>query len=126
MPNQKFKYVMMLALIMFVAKPFVGFSLRYQHYFKMLHHRAPNILVKSFTKRKLEFSENSEFSMAAISKKLTDPVLPTVMLLACALNVFLPRIFKQAKVATYGILAAISYSLLPPQPLYLLSGKLTI
>lgn len=117
---------MMLALIMFVAKPFVGFSLRYQHYFKALHHRAPNILVKSFTKRKLESSENGEFSMAAISKKLADPVLPTVMLLACALNVFLPRLFQRAKAATCSSLAAIFYSLFPPQPLYLLSGKLTI
>lgn len=117
---------MLLAIFMLVAKPFVGFSLRSEHYFKTLHHSAPNILVKSFTKRKLEVSEDSEFSMAAISKKLADPVMPTIMLLACALNVFLPRLFRQTKAATYGALAAMVYSLYRPQPLYLLSGKLTI
>lgn len=117
---------MLLALLMFVAKPFVGFSLRYEHYFQVLHHRKPNILVKSFAKRKLEVSEDSEFSMATIAKKLATPILPAIMLLACALNVFLPRRFRQSKTATYSLLAAIIYSLYPPQPLYLLGCKLTI
>ncbi|HWZ35502.1 MAG TPA: hypothetical protein VNW51_05045 [Mucilaginibacter sp.] len=117
---------MLLAILMFVAKPFVGFSLRYEHYFKAQHHRAPNILVKSFTKRKLEVSEDSESSMTAISKKLADPVMPTIMLLTFALNVFLPRLFCQAKAATYSALAAVVYGLFKSQPLYLLSGRLTI
>jgi hypothetical protein len=117
---------MFLAIIMLVAKPFVGFSLRYEHYFKTQHHRSSNILAKSFTKRKLEVSEDSESSMAAISKKLADPVMPVIMLLACALNVFLPRLLRQIKAATYSTLAEIAYSLHQPQPLYLLGGKLTI
>lgn len=125
MLHPQFKYVMILALIMFVAKPFVGFSLRYEHYFRALHHHAPNILVKSFTKRKLEVSENSESSMTSIGKKLANPVLPVLTLLACALNIFLPRLFKQSKAISYSALAAIFYSLYPP-PLYLLGGKLTI
>ncbi|MFD2873202.1 hypothetical protein ACFS5N_12025 [Mucilaginibacter ximonensis] len=125
MPH-KIKYLMFLALLMFVAKPFVGFSLRYEHYFRVLHHRKPNILVKSFAKRKLEVSEDSEFSMVTIAKKLATPVLPTIMLLACALNIFLSSRFRQSKTLTYSDLAAITCSLHPPQPLYLLGGKLTI
>lgn len=117
---------MFLAILMLVAKPFVGFSLRYEHYFKTQHHRASNILVKSFTKRKLEVSEDGESSMTAISKKLTAPVMPVIMLLAYALNVFLPRLFRQTKTATHSTLAAMAYNLYKPQPLYLLGGKLTI
>ncbi|GAA4091962.1 hypothetical protein GCM10022392_12470 [Mucilaginibacter panaciglaebae] len=111
---------------MFVAKPFVGFNLRHQHYFQALHHCTPNILVKSFSKHVLGFSENREFGMAGISKKLADPVLPVIALLAFALNVFLPRLFKSAQTGTHSALAAILYNLHPPQPLYLLGGKLTI
>lgn len=126
MPKAKIKLIMFLALFMFVAKPFVGFTLRYEHFFKTLHHHSQNILVKSFTKRKLEFSEDSEFSMATISQKLANPVLPTLLLLAFALNVLLPRLFKSAKANSYNIFADAIYSLYPPQPLYLLGGKLTI
>ncbi|WP_214072662.1 hypothetical protein [Mucilaginibacter sp. dw_454] len=126
MSATKIKYLLFLALVMLVAKPFVGFTLRYEQYFRASHSGTPSILVKSFTKRKQEFSEDSEHNPVNISKKLADPALPVIALLALALNVFLPRLFKSVKATTHSALAAIIYSLYPPQPLYLLGGKLTI
>jgi len=126
MSATKIKYLLFLALVMLVAKPFVGFTLRYEQYFRASHSGTPSILVKSFTKRKQEFSEDSEHNVVNVSKKLANPVLPVITLLAFALNVFLPRLFKPAKATTYSFLTAIAYGLYQPQPLYLLSGKLTI
>lgn len=117
---------MILAMIMFVVKPFVGFSLQYQHYFRKAHHLAPNILAKSFTKPRVEFSESNEYNMTAVYKLLANPALPVLTLLAFALNIFLPRIFKAADAPTYGVLATISCKLHSPQPLYLLDCRLTI
>lgn len=122
----KIKFILLLAAIMFLCKPFVGFSLRYQHYFRQQQHCTSNILVKSFTKRILEYSERSEFNILNITKKLADPALPFIILLAFSLNLFLPRLFAAAKTTTYSALAAIAYALYSPRPIYILSRKLTI
>lgn len=125
MPVQSFKYFLIFAMFMFVAKPFVGFSLRYQNYFRKAHHGS-SILVKSFTKRKLEHNEESEFNLAGIQKRLANPVIPVVLLFVFALSTLLPAATVRLKALTYGFLAAILYSLNTPQQLYLLGGKLTI
>jgi len=126
MPVLKIKYLLVIAMFMFVAKPFVGFSLRYQHYFKAVHHHSPNILVKSFTKRKQEYTDENETNIAKVQQRLANPALPSVLLFAIALSLFLPAVLRLVKTVTHSILAAIYYSLAPPQQLYLLGGKLTI
>lgn len=126
MPVRYLKYFLVFAMFMFVAKPFVGFSLRYQHYFRKTHHNSSSILVKSFTKRKLEHNEDSEFSLSGIQKRLANPAVPLVLLFAFVLSALLPSVLRSVKTATNSILAAIVYGLNPPQQLYLLSGKLTI
>ncbi len=122
----KFKFLLVVAMLMFVAKPFVGFSLRYQHYFRTVHHRSPSILVKSFTKRKQEYAEEQESSIVKIQQRLANPALPSGLLFAVALSLFLPAVLRSVKAATQSILAAINYSLALPGQLYLLGGKLTI
>ncbi|TSJ40487.1 hypothetical protein FO440_12075 [Mucilaginibacter corticis] len=122
----KLKYILVFAMLMVVAKPFVGFSLRYQHYFESTHHRSPNILVKSFTKRKQEYADEHESNISKIQQRLANPVLPLVLILAFAIALFLPALFRFVKNTTQGILTAIRYSLTPPEQLYLLGGKLTI
>jgi len=76
------KILFILAALLFVAKPFLGFCI-----FNGTHHPAKaSILVKSFTKRKLEYSENGDFNMSSIQKKLADPVnasFPTFAFLLC-------------------------------------------
>jgi hypothetical protein len=122
----KFKFLLVIAMLMFVAKPFVGFSLRYQHYFRTVHHRSPSILVKSFTKRKQEYADENETSIAKVQQRLNNPEIPSVLLFAVALSLFLPVVLRIVKQTTHSILQAIHYSLASPQQLYLLSGKLTI
>ncbi|NNU34152.1 hypothetical protein HK413_10620 [Mucilaginibacter sp. S1162] len=77
----KVKFLLFIAMLMFVAKPFLGFSLRCQRYFKAQQPCSQNILVKSFAKRKLEFNENSEYNPAKMKAKLANPGLPVVTLL---------------------------------------------
>lgn len=122
----KFKFLLVVAMLMFVAKPFVGFSLRYQHYFRAIHHRSPSILVKSFTKRKQEYADENESNISKVQQRLTNPAIPSVLLFVVALSLFLPVVLRLVKQTTQSILQAIHYSLAPPQQLYLLSGKLTI
>lgn len=122
----KFKFILVIAMLMFVAKPFVGFSLRYQHYFKTVHHHSPSILVKSFTKRKQEYADENETNITKVQQRLNNPEIPSVLLFAVALSLFLPVVLRIVKQTTHSILQAIHYSLAPPQQLYLLSGKLTI
>ncbi|MCR8558312.1 hypothetical protein KXD93_11685 [Mucilaginibacter sp. BJC16-A38] len=57
-----------LAVLLFVAKPFIGFAI-------LCHGNLPpanNILVKAFTKRKIENSENDSSNIIADQKKLRD------------------------------------------------------
>lgn len=122
----KIKYLLIFAMFMVVAKPFVGFSLRYQQYFKSVHHRSPSILVKSFTKRKQEYADEHESNIAKVQQRLANPVLPSVLLLAFAISLFLPALLRSVKTATHSILDGIRYGLAAPQQLYLLGGKLTI
>ncbi|QKJ30394.1 hypothetical protein HQ865_11705 [Mucilaginibacter mali] len=120
-----FKYFLVFAMFMFVAKPFVGYTLRYQHYFRKTHHRA-SILVKSFTKRKLEHNEDSEFSLAGIQKRLADPTLPSLLLFTAALAFILPAILNAGKNITSGFIAHIKLHLAQSQARYLLVGQLII
>ena len=77
-----------IAALLFVAKPFLGFTM-----FSRMHPPATqNIFVKSFTKRKLEYSENSSFNMNAVQKKLADPVKQVFILFSCLLGILFPAL----------------------------------
>jgi hypothetical protein len=116
------KILFILAVLLFVAKPFVGFSI-----FNAAHrHAKATILVKSFTKRKLEYSENGDFNMASVQKKLADPVnasLPTFSFLLCI-------IFPACLLAGLNISNRFLRNLLLghslPGRVYLLNGTLQI
>ena len=58
------------AVLVFLAKPFLGFGV-----VNSLHPpAADNILVKIFSKRKLEYDEKSNNNIYSVQKKLADPV----------------------------------------------------
>src|SRR5580692_5802855 len=77
-----------LAVLLFVAKPFLGFTM-----FSRLHPPAiESIFVKSFTKRKIEDPEN-KFNAAAIQKKLADPVEQFILRFSFLLSIIFPVIF---------------------------------
>lgn len=111
-----------LAVLLFVAKPFLGFSM-----FSRLHPPSEeNIFVKAFTKRKLEDPENSNFTAKAIQKKLAEPIQQFVLRFTFLLSTLFPAIFASRADITTGFLKRLKLSLSPYRPTYLLNGKLII
>jgi hypothetical protein len=110
------------AVLLFVAKPFLGFSI-----FNAAHHPAKaSILVKSFTKRKLEYSENGDFNMASIQKKLADPVNVLTLTFAFLLSIIFPDAFRTGITISNRFLQNMLLSLSLRKQAYLLNSSLLI
>jgi hypothetical protein len=116
------KIIFLLAASLFVAKPFLGFSM-----FSRMHPPAEdNIFVKVFSKRKLEFEEDSNFSYSAIQKKLAEPLQQFIIRFSFLLSILLPAIFAAGTYATNRFLRIIKLSTTPPGDFYLLNSTLII
>jgi hypothetical protein len=122
MKATRINILLLFAVTMFTAKPFVGFHMAHL----LANDTEATILIKAFTKRKLEFVEDSDFDVMAIQQRLADPAIS----MATALFFFLSGFFKLTLNKRLSISGkASSYlqlRLFPPAPLYLLSGKLSI
>src|ERR1700751_3414752 len=110
------------AVLLFVAKPFIGFSM-----FTRVHPpTAQNIFIKSFNKRKLEYRRDSSYNMAAIQKRLAEPVSPLFLAIRILLSLILPVIFACEIKVTNRFLIDLQSQLSPPGPSYLLNGAFII
>lgn len=109
-----------IAAIIFIAKPFLGFSsydlLRTEH--------ETIILVKAFTKRMPEYFAEAEAKKAAIHQSLTNPPVPSQLTLTLFLALLLPSllILKNSFQNAWRLNACLSAG----NKTYLLTGKLTI
>lgn len=116
------KIYCLFAVLLFVAKPFLGFS--------MFSRENPpgteNIFVKAFTKRKQEYVEESNFDINVIQDKLADPVRQLFLLFSHFLNILFPVVFVFSVSLTNGLLERISLNLVPCRQTYLVNGKLII
>ncbi|HWZ14292.1 MAG TPA: hypothetical protein VNW95_03560 [Mucilaginibacter sp.] len=111
-----------LAVLLFIAKPFLGFSM-----FTRVHPpAAENIFIKAFNKRKLEYRAGGSYDMSAVQKKLADPVNPLFLPFLFLLDILFPLIFAPATNITGGLLRRIKLNLSPTKYTYLLNGKLII
>jgi hypothetical protein len=116
------KIYLCFAVLLFVAKPFLGFSM-----FSRLHPPAvENIFIKSFTKRKVEFSEDSNYNTSSLHKKLAEPSLPFILSFSCLLSIIFPALFISGTNITNRFLSQLQLSLYPSGHTYLLNGKLII
>ena len=116
------KIIFCLAVLLFVAKPFLGFIM-----FSRVHPPAvENIFLKAFTKRKLEDPENSNSSMNAIQKKLAEPVKYFLLRFSFLLSIIFPSMLCAGAGITNRFLRRIQLSLTPQTHSYLLNGKLII
>lgn len=116
------KIFLSLSVLLFVAKPFLGFTV-----FSRMHPPATkNIFVKAFTKCKLEDSENSIFRSASIHKQLTDPAEQFVLRFAFLLNIILPAIFFSGVNADNRMLRQVKLHLPRAVPVWLLNGTFII
>lgn len=116
------KIFLLFAVLLFVAKPFLGFSV-----FNPLYHPAKHsILVKSFTKRKLEYAENSNFDIETIQKRLAKPLTWFTITFPFLLCFMLPIVFSIRANISNLFLRRIQLSLVPQEHSYLFNGKLII
>jgi hypothetical protein len=110
------------ALILFVAKPFFGFCM-----FSQQHPPAQdNIFVKVFSKRKLEYEEDSNFSLSAIQQKLAEPLEHFFLLFSSFLSVLFLAAFAIETGINGRYRRLMQLSLSRRQPAYLLNSNLTI
>ncbi|HZY38872.1 MAG TPA: hypothetical protein VFE53_19565 [Mucilaginibacter sp.] len=113
------KIMFITGALCFVARPFLGFVI-----FDKLHHPAEDsILIKIFSKRKPELTEDSSFSLSAIGKKLANPDLNIYSRFNRFLDVLFPAVFP----AGVHINARLLREMQPPaRPGWLLYGKIII
>ena len=110
------------AVLLLVAKPFLGFTM-----FSRIHPPADqSIFIKSFTKRKQEYTEDSSFDMHALQKKLADPVKQVLLRFSFLLSILFPALLAAGKNITDRFLNEIQLSLSPRQHSWLLNSKLII
>ena len=85
-----------LAVLLLVAKPFLGFS-----FFSRLHPpTGGNIFVKAFTKRKQEYTKDSEYDILSIQKKISNPDIGIFLRFSFLLSILFPLIFSSSKGAS--------------------------
>ena len=116
------KILFSLAVLFFVAKPFLAFSLFNQSHQPLQE----SIFVKSFTKRKLEYVKDSKLDIAAVQKKLADPVNQLLLGFFFFLSILFPLISETASGITDRFLRRIKLSLTPTHDTWLRNGQFII
>ena len=113
-----------LAVLMFVAKPFIGFSISNFDSASIIE--SHSLLAKCFTNRKPEDLEDSKAKAGAISLQLTNPPLPLLLTITALLSLLFPLIFKRTGRTGNSFINELKTALVPAAQPYLLTGKLTI
>ena len=112
-----------LAVLMFTAKPFIGFSLIGSNSFLIDSH---SILAKSFSNRKPEDLEDSKAKANTIHQQLTNPPLPLLLTITALLSLLFPVVFKAESRIGDSFINELKTALVPAAQPYLLTGKLII
>jgi hypothetical protein len=118
-----FRLFFLLAALLFVAKPFLGFNSNIQRTHSSQNH---TILVKSFTKRKPESIEEADANIEFIHRLLSNSLLNILSTISCLLPMLFPAAFKSGLKITGRLLSDLLCALFPPEHVYLLTGKLLI
>jgi hypothetical protein len=114
----------LLAVLLFIAKPFIGFAVVAANQGQAI--ASNNILVKCFAKRKPEDIRDAENRKAALQALLLDPPLKQLLPITFLLGILFPVLFRSKQLITNGFLSHINFSLIPVAQPYLLTGKLII
>lgn len=112
-----------LAVLLFIAKPFIGFAVVSGGSTNITSN---SILVKSFAKRKPEDLRDAETRKAALRVMLMQPPVKQLFPITFLLGILFPLLFRSKPAITNGFLSQINYSLIPAAHPYLLAGKLII
>jgi len=116
------KIFLCVAVLLFFAKPLLAFSM-----FNRVHPpSAENIFVKAFDKRKQEYTENSNYDIVAIQKKLANPDKLLFLRFSLLLSILFPLFLSSETDVTNRLLCSIKLHLSPPWPAYLVNRQLII
>lgn len=115
--------IFFLAVLLFIAKPFIGFA---SITGSQGHITAHSILVKAFSKRKPEDLRDAELKKTALRVMLINPPVKMLVSITLLLGILFPLLFQRLTFVTCSYLNRIRYSLIPAEQPYLLTGKLTI
>jgi hypothetical protein len=114
---QAIKLCFALAVLLFVAKPFLGFS--------ACEANQPigtySLLTKSFSKRKPK-----DFEISEAQRQLAQAPALKLLSIVLLLDFLFPFIYKRLSVISSQSLNGLNVALVPVQPSYLLTGKLII
>lgn len=118
-----FRLIISIAALLFVAKPFFGFSaINKQFRPRQIH----SILVKSFSKRKPESLQDADANVDAIHQLLSNPLASRLSSITFLLLTLFPFVFKNVLDITAGLLSDIRNAILPPENVCVLTGQLLI
>ena len=120
---KSFRLLLMLAAMVFVAKPFMGFAVLHN---VLRPRQVHTILVKSFSKRKPENLEDAKDHIESLHQLLSNPLSVLLSAISVLLLTLFPLVFLNGVKLTQNLLYRIRYALIPPEHTYLLTGKLTI
>jgi hypothetical protein len=112
-----------LAVLMFVAKPFIGFSIENIEGQLIDAH---SLLAKSFTIRKPDDLNDAKSKASSLKYQLTNPPENIFLTIAALLGILFPVVSITNIFTGNSFLNSLKLSLTPPDQPYLLTGKLTI
>lgn len=116
------KIIFYFTVLLLFVKPFFGFSV----FSRIDPPEETNILIKVFSKRKLECAEGSETDLNSIQQKLGQPVTHLFLRFSFFLALLFPAFFNKWNELTNGYLTSLRLSLTPVKRSYLLNGTLLI
>lgn len=120
-PLKAIKFILAIAALLFIAKPFLGFNALN----KFRHSHPRLVLVKAFTKRKPEFLEDSEKEKSSFHYKISNPPQKKNISIALLLSFLFPFAFL-LKQSQKSPICSVSKDTDYGNKTYLLTGKLTI
>jgi len=116
------KIYLCFAVLLFVAKPFLGFSM----FSRVNPPPVQSIFVKAFTKRKQEYVENSNYDIHTVQKKLAEPLQQFALRFSLLLDALFLAIVAAQTIFTARFLRGIQLNLSQRQSAYLLNRQLLI
>ena len=122
--QQKTLYtIFYLAVLMFIAKPFIGFSLGQTESQLVKSH---SILAKSFTIRKPDDLNDAKSKANFLKQRLANPPEHISFTIAAILFLLFPLFFYRDVFTGLGFLNSLNSNAFIPENIFLLTGKLTI
>ncbi|WP_295672141.1 hypothetical protein [uncultured Mucilaginibacter sp.] len=116
------KILFFLAVLFFVAKPFLGFSM----FNRLNPPLAVSIFVKAFTKRKQEYVKDSKFDIKTVQQKLADPANQLLLGFAFLLSVLFPLFSLDRISISNRYLRRLKFNLSPFSDTWLINSQFLI